>query len=415
MRFTKLSFFILVTLIMTDNLSAYESLDQYKHLLPQPGIVSEQVRFWENIFTKFPSTTTLVHDSDNPKNIVDIIDHKVLVKGNKSINLSYKHRLRLNDRYLKRYNLALKRFQRLGKKALQFGGIERRIYSVFSRKKSDLAKLYKGEISLRTQTGLSDELKVAAERAQDYLPYIERTFRSHKVPTIISRLAFVESMFNINARSKVGASGIWQFMPKTAQMYMNVNHLVDERNSPFKSSKGAAKLLADNYKSLQSWPLAITAYNHGRGGISRAVRQTGSSSIDQIINNYRSSTFGFASKNFYAEFLAVAKVYNNLITKKIVDRRISSLRLTPIILHGRYSLYHLLKFTPLTKEIVQKYNPEFQDFAYRKGIRRLLPKNYELFVPTKMAQKVLLGLGKINIDGNKYAYENTRTRSILRD
>ena len=70
-------------------------------------------------------------------------------------------------------------------------------------------------------------------------------------------------------------------------------------------------LLEYNYSVLGTWPLALTAYNHGAGGISRAVRETGTTDIEKIVANYRGRRFGFASRNFYAQFLAVVHVENN--------------------------------------------------------------------------------------------------------
>jgi LysM repeat protein len=67
----------------------------------------------------------------------------------------------------------------------------------------------------------------------------------------------------------------------------------------------------DNYNALGSWPLAITAYNHGRGGMLRAQSEVGSSDITKVIDTYRGPLFGYASMNFYSEFLAAIDVYNN--------------------------------------------------------------------------------------------------------
>jgi LysM repeat protein len=92
---------------------------------------------------------------------------------------------------------------------------------------------------------------------------------------------------------------------------MKVNRSVDERLDPAKATRAAARLLNDNYRTLGSWPLAITAYNHGRAGIVRAKNEVGTSDITTIIKDYRGSLFGYASMNFYAEFLAAVEVYNN--------------------------------------------------------------------------------------------------------
>ena len=138
---------------------------------------------------------------------------------------------------------------------------------------------------------------------------IWKIFRQVGVPSVITRLAFVESMFNYKARSRAGAVGVWQFMPKTGKQFLVINRHIDERKSIYKSTRAAAKLLLINYRYLGSWPLAITAYNHGMGSMSKAVKKIGSSRIEDIIANYKGRSFGFASKNFYAEFLAAANIY----------------------------------------------------------------------------------------------------------
>jgi LysM repeat protein len=94
-------------------------------------------------------------------------------------------------------------------------------------------------------------------------------------------------------------------------MYMTVSRKVDERLNPDKATRAAARLLRDNYAALGSWPLAITAYNHGRGGMMRAQSEVGSSEITKIIDEYDGPLFGYASMNFYSEFLAAVEVYNN--------------------------------------------------------------------------------------------------------
>jgi membrane-bound lytic murein transglycosylase D len=80
---------------------------------------------------------------------------------------------------------------------------------------------------------------------------------------------------------------------------------------PFKSTDAAARLLRDNHRSVHTWPLAITSYNHGASGMRRAVQRLGTRDIDTIVRKYRSRTFGFASRNFYASFLAALEVDRN--------------------------------------------------------------------------------------------------------
>ena len=92
---------------------------------------------------------------------------------------------------------------------------------------------------------------------------------------------------------------------------MQIDHVVDERRDPFISSDAAAQLLSYNNSILNSWPLAITAYNHGLAGMRRAVTQLGTGDIQSIVHNYSGRRFGFASRNFYVAFLAASEVDSN--------------------------------------------------------------------------------------------------------
>ena len=118
----------------------------------------------------------------------------------------------------------------------------------------------------------------------------------------------VESSFDPYAYSKVGAAGLWQFMRSTGRRFLRIDAAVDERLDPYRATEAAAQLLSYNYRLLGSWPLAITAYNHGAEGMRRAREQLGTDDIVRIVRDYHSPTFGFASRNFYVSFLAALTV-----------------------------------------------------------------------------------------------------------
>jgi membrane-bound lytic murein transglycosylase D len=92
---------------------------------------------------------------------------------------------------------------------------------------------------------------------------------------------------------------------------MRVDSLVDERLDPYTSTEAAANLMLYNYRLVGTWPLAVTAYNHGPGGLRRAQDELGTSDIAVIVKRYQGSTFGFASRNFYVAFLAALEVDRN--------------------------------------------------------------------------------------------------------
>jgi hypothetical protein len=118
----------------------------------------------------------------------------------------------------------------------------------------------------------------------------------------------VESSYNVRARSSAGAVGLWQITKPAARRLLHIGRRADERQDPLKATHAAARILKANHASLGSWPLAITAYNHGPGGVARGVREVGSQDISELVSRYRGPAFGFASRNFYAEFLAALEV-----------------------------------------------------------------------------------------------------------
>jgi membrane-bound lytic murein transglycosylase D len=97
-------------------------------------------------------------------------------------------------------------------------------------------------------------------------------------------------------------------MRSTGRDYMQIGGVLDERRDPLRATHAAAQHLQANFDALGSWPLAITAYNHGRAGMMRAVSDTGTIDIGTIVRRYHGPLFGFASRNFYAEFLAAVAV-----------------------------------------------------------------------------------------------------------
>ena len=167
---------------------------------------------------------------------------------------------------------------------------------------------------IRFQLGLRDRFQEGLIRAGRWRSYIEDQFTALGVPIELAALPHVESSYNPNARSHVGASGIWQFTRSTGRRFMRVDHVLDERNDPWVASRSAGQLLAYNYSIAGNWPMAITAYNHGLSGVRRAQRKFGDTAYVDILRKYDGRTFGFASRNFYVAFLAAKHVDQNVDT-----------------------------------------------------------------------------------------------------
>jgi membrane-bound lytic murein transglycosylase D len=160
---------------------------------------------------------------------------------------------------------------------------------------------------------------------------------------------------------------------------MRVDHVVDERNDPFASSRAAAQLMAYNYSITGNWPMAITAYNHGLAGVRRAMRKYGDTAYVEILRHYNGRTFGFASRNFYVAFLAAKEVDQNperYFPDLVFERptEYATLRLPAFV-----AADGLVQATGKTKRQLAAYNPGLQPTIWT-GVKHL-PKGYELRMP----------------------------------
>ncbi len=185
---------------------------------------------------------------------------------------------------------------------------------VIRRQKRLLARKLKlrDETKIRLQMGLKDRMREAIKISGRYLPMMEKIFAERKLPLELTRVVFVESSFNILAGSKVGASGLWQIMPRVANQFNYISDAQDLRNHPMYATLVAAKIFKQNYQILKSWPLAVTAYNHGVGNLGKLIKKYKSNDIGFLIDNVSSKkTFGFASRSFYATYLAALHVERN--------------------------------------------------------------------------------------------------------
>lgn len=233
---------------------------------------------------------------------------------------------------------------------------------------------------IRFQRGLKGKFRAGLERSYRYLPLIDSILATEGVPARLRFLPHVESSFYPYAYSKVGAAGMWQFMKSSAKLFkMKVGYDVDERRDPHASTLGAAKMLAYNYRWLKSWPLAIVAYNHGPGGLSRAAKQTGTRDLGTIIKSYYSNSFGFASKNFYAEFLAASSIALKADSLYPDLRKMEPLRFQYLILAKPIATRSLCTLTGLTPAELEEYNLGLRPATFRgKG---QLPKGFTLRLP----------------------------------
>ncbi len=288
-----------------------------------PAGMEKRVEFWKLIYSNYTTDQGVLHDPVTLE-IYESLQFTP-VRDGESLGANARarqkvidaHRDALNDRLLKlqarldqlRAGEITTPFddQKVALADPELSGDDLRLWKIFENT-NDPARYKKAAARIRFQLGQRDKILLGIYYSGRYLHTMERIFRDEGLPIELTRLPFVESSFNTRARSKVGASGIWQFMRKTARPYLKISNDVDERNDPLTSTIAAAKLMKSNFAMLRKWPLAVTAWNHGPSGVRNVVQKVGTDDIAQITNTFTSRTFGFASQNFYACFLAVLEV-----------------------------------------------------------------------------------------------------------
>ncbi len=266
--------------------------------------------FWRLIFSKYGDKQLVFHHRDYPEIVYSVLDMQEFAS-----TFSGKE-------YAKKVNQATDEETARIKEALLYLAdgnsprtpFQRRLVQLFSHLGGSPRSNY-GEAAedgqIRNQRGVKERFRDGVIRSGRYLHAMERVFELEGLPKELTRLPLVESSFDYTAYSSVGAAGIWQFMRATGKKYMRIDASIDERRDPIFATRAAAKYLAHAYRRLGNWPLALTSYNHGVAGIARAVSETGSTDLGEIIERYDGKAFGFASKNFYAEFMAALHVEQN--------------------------------------------------------------------------------------------------------
>ena len=261
--------------------------------LPFPRELVLKVEFWKGVYTKYNTNQGILHDADDLSIIYDAIE---LPRGGDMFEVE-----RLRNQIREHiFNILRKRGDNL---TLE----ERKILARFPANTSR-SRLLQATENIRFQLGQADRFRAGVIRSGAYLKHIEKILREEGVPDFLKYLPHVESSFQEHAMSKFGAAGLWQLMPATGKLYLKVGYEVDERLDPITATRAAARHLKRDFEKLGTWPLAVTAYNHGAGGIMRAVQNLGTNDIAEIAFRYSSPSFGFASRNFYAQFLAAIDV-----------------------------------------------------------------------------------------------------------
>ena len=267
--------------------------------MPRPAALEPDVQFWIRVYTQIDTNAGFLHDQYNLAVVYETLHF--------APDASQSAREHEVDTHRERIAAALRRIAAAGEAPL--AEEDQHIKDLWGS--ASLGRLHEAVDDIRFQLGQADRFRAGLIRAGAWETHIAEALANKGLPAELAVLPHVESSFNPAAYSKVGAAGLWQFMRSTGRRYMRIDRSVDDRLDPFRSTEAAAQLLGYNYRVLGTWPLAITAYNHGTAGMLRAKETLGTADIVTIVRRYSSRTFGFASRNFYVSFLAALDIDRN--------------------------------------------------------------------------------------------------------
>jgi len=351
--------------------------------------ILERVRFWINIFGHYSTTQAVIHDAKYVDIVYDVVDlSDIYNKENENSYVKQRKASKKVRGVQKKYRELLRSVHKKQKNPSSLNDEEFRIYNLLKHLPGKNKFIHASKKNrVRGQLGLRDRTLNGMKVAGRYIKEMETIFKELGLPKILTRLPYVESSFNLMARSKVGASGIWQFMPGSGKFYrLKINNAVDERNDPITATKAAAKMLKRNYEELESWPLSLTAYNFGLGNVKRAIRKVKSTRLSKIIQVYKGKRFGFASSNFYASFLAAVIVDRDRIKYFGHFTPDPPFQYESIEIPGFILLSDLCKEAQIVQELIIDYNPALSPSV--KRLESYIPKGFQLKIPTQDLERV---------------------------
>ena len=353
--------------------SATEEVKEFPNpkLFPMPRGYEANVRFWMKVYSQWGEDQMVIHDSRYMDIFFDVIS---IPSDNDMLRAASGSEVRASLEKFKKILMDLHN----DPNAKTLSRDHQEVYELYQNI-TEPDKFRNAAASIRAQQGIKERFELGLERMTVHLDEIKKVFREEGLPEELSYLPLVESSFNNAAVSKTRAAGIWQFMPGTARLYMKVNNDVDERYDPMRATRAAAQYLKRSYSMFGTWPLSLMSYNHGQAGVMNAVSQMGTTDFMTIINGYTGKYFGFASRNFYAEYLAATKVMRDADHYFKDIRFARPLRFDTVRLAKPLWVSTILNHSNLTREDLRTYNPALQSNVLYG--RRPIPAGYDLHVP----------------------------------
>ena len=192
-----------------------------------------------------------------------------------------------------------------------------------------------------------------------YFPLFEDALAKQNVPLEIKYLAVVESALNPKAVSRVGATGLWQFMYQTGKQYnLNIDSYVDDRSDPLKASEAAAQYMTNMYKIFGDWDLVLASYNSGPGNVAKAIRRSGGQQNFWNIRKYLPQE----TQGYVPAFLATMYIYEYHKEHGIVPSRaaVKHFATDTIMIQKQISFKQLSDLLDIPVAQLQMLNPQFK-------------------------------------------------------
>ena len=247
-------------------------------------------------------------------------------------------------------------------------------------------------------------LNAVLERGSLYLPFIREEIKKRNLPPELAYLPVIESGFQITARSRSGAVGLWQFMMNSISPFdIKVNDIVDERRDFLKSTQGALQKLEDNYKTLGNWELALAAYNSGLGAVNRTIQRT---KIRDYWELCKKKELRNETVHYVPKFLAAAYILSQP-RRFGIDNWQPFYKWTAIPLKRQVSLDILAAEADIDGEILRRLNAEL--------LHGISPSdnNYRLKIPADQLQQVSQVLEREDLKLIRYHYHLVRHGDTL--
>ena len=218
------------------------------------------------------------------------------------------------------------------------------------------------------------------ERSRPYLYHILSEVEKRNMPSEIALLPFIESAFVTKARSHVGASGLWQFMPATGRHYgLTQNNIYDGRHDIYASTNAALNYLQYLHNMFGDWSLALAAYNWGEGNVSRAVNRARSQGLEPVYENLNMPN---ETRNYVPKLLAVRNLVSN---PQVFGLNLSNIENKPyfeaISINSPMDINAITRLANISQAEFEALNPSFK---------------VPVFMPENGQRKLLLPVGAVN-------------------